>query len=93
VNRARSSGASIRGAASPIGLGALGGVTDEDDRAGSSARSLGVGSFSRSVGVEVRPGGTTGDRPRRKARRLVMVARIELRGRARLDRDASAWLS
>ena len=32
-------------------------MTDEDDRAGSSARSPGGGSFSRSVGVEGAPGG------------------------------------
>jgi hypothetical protein len=61
VNRARSSGASDSRRGVADRLGALGGVTDEDDRAGSSARSLDVGSFSRSVGVEGAPGGTTGE--------------------------------
>jgi len=33
----------------------------DEDAARSSARSLGVGSFSGSVGVEGAPGGTTGE--------------------------------
>jgi hypothetical protein len=60
VNRARSSGASDSRRGVADRPGALGGVTDEKDAARSSARSLGAGSFSRSVGVEGAPGGTTG---------------------------------